>query len=105
MAGPVQRQAGRDLSLFSVPKPIRKQEEIEGLRQELQLQAVQRINEMLDIARRHMPELPRIDEGGFSVSLPNERTMVVQSGGALFTVSRGEGQVSVYWSGKKVTLG
>lgn len=104
MAGPVQRQASKDLSLLAVPKPLKKEEEAEQMLREVQLDTVRTLNGMLDMARRHERDLPRIDEDNFSVNSSNKNATVVQSGGAIFAVDKG-GSISVYWAGRKATLG
>ncbi|MDD2655711.1 MAG: hypothetical protein PHQ80_03525 [Candidatus ainarchaeum sp.] len=104
MAGSAQKQASRDLSLFAVPKPLKKQEEAEGRARELQLETVRTINGMLDLARRHERDLPRIDEDNFSINSSNRNATVVQSGGVIVAVDM-RGAISVYWAGRKVTLG
>jgi hypothetical protein len=104
MAGPVQKQASKDLSLLAVPKPLKKQEEAEERLREVQLETVRTLNGMLDTARKHEKDLPRIDEDSFSVNSSNKNAVVVQSGGAIIAVDK-NASISVYWAGRKVTIG
>lgn len=103
MAGPVQKQASKDLSLFAVPKPLKRDEEAEEMRREVQLETVRTLNGMLDMARKHERDLPRIDEDNFSINSSNKNATVVQSGGAIVAVDK-NASISVYWAGRKATL-
>lgn len=104
MAGPVQKQASKDLSLLAVPKPLKKQEEEEAKAHELQLETVRTTNAILDLARKHERDLPRIDEDNFSINTSSKNATIIQSAGAIVSVDS-KGPISVYWAGRKVTVG
>lgn len=104
MAGPVQKQASKDLSLFAIPKPLKKEAEQEEMLHEVQLQTVRTINGMLDLARKHEKDLPRIDEDNFSINSSSKNATIVQSVGTIVAVDK-SGSISVYWAGRKATLG
>lgn len=101
-----QRQAGRDERIFAVPKLAEGAEaQHEALRQEVQLRIVDKMNEMVELARGQRPDLPLIDRASFSMSLPNRDVVVVQSAGFIFTANMRDGSISVYGKDSKVTVG
>lgn len=75
------------------------------LREQLQQRLVEKINEMIGIARRQRPDLPAIDPANFSLTLPNQDVAVVQSAGFIFTANMRDGTISVYGRDAKVMMG
>ncbi len=106
MAGQVQRPVARDERIFAVPHIADEtQAEENQLRQQLQQRLVDKINEMVGIARRQRPDLPEIDPGNFSLTIPNSDVAVVQSAGFIFTANMRDGTISVYGKDSKVVMG
>ncbi len=106
MAAQAQRPVARSEHIFAVPKlSAEAQTQEERLRQELQLKIVDKINEMIELARKQRPDLPAIDRNGFSLTIPNSDVVVVQSAGFIFTANMRDGTISVYGKESKVMMG
>ena len=106
MAAQASRQITRDQNIFAVPRlSAEAQTQEEGLRHELQLRIVDKINEMVELARRQRPDLPPIDRNSFSLTIPNSDVAVVQSAGFIFTANMRDGTISIYGKESKVTVG
>ncbi len=101
-----QRQVARDERIFAVPRLAEGAEaQQEALRQEVQLRIVDKINEMVGLARRQRPDLPMIDRESFSMSVPHDEMAVIQSAGFIFTANMRDGTISVYGKDSKVMMG
>ena len=106
MAAQAPRQIARDERIFAVPHVADATQAQENrLRQELQLRIVDKINEMVELARRQRPDLPVIDRNSFSLTIPNSDVAVVQSAGFIFTANMRDGTISVYGRESKVMVG
>jgi hypothetical protein len=106
MAGQAQRPVARDERIFAVPHIVEEaQAPQDRLREQLQQRLVDKINEMIEIARRQRPDLPTIDRANFSLTLPNQDVAVVQSAGFIFTANMRDGTISVYGRDAKVMMG
>ncbi|NYZ60727.1 hypothetical protein H0O01_03445 [Candidatus Micrarchaeota archaeon] len=106
MVGQAQRPVARDERIFAVPHIADEtQAQQNRLREQLQHRVVDKINEMIEIARRERPDLPKIDRSNFSLTIPNQDVAVVQSAGFIFTANMRDGTISVYGRDSKVMMG
>lgn len=108
MAAQASREVTRDERIFAVPKLAEgAQIQEETLKQELQLKIVDTMNEMIDLARKHRPDLPKIDRNNFSMTILDDGKAVVQSAGYIDTVKTREGEetLTIYGKDKKVVMG
>jgi hypothetical protein len=95
-----------DSALFSVPHRAEETPAPQNKpREQLQQKLVEKINEMIEIARRQRPDLPTIDRANFSLTIPNQDVAVVQSAGFIFTANMKDGTISVYGRDAKVMMG
>lgn len=108
MVGQAPRQVPitRDERIFEVPHIADEtQAQKNRLRQELQQKIVDKVNEMIELAKNQRPDLPKIDRNNFSLTIPNSDVTVVQSAGFIFTANMRDGTISVYGKDSKVVMG
>jgi hypothetical protein len=106
MARPAKmRRAARDLSLLiptreeeSAPREAPSMEEVE-------LDIAKAVGEMAILAREHNKDVPRMNMKEFSVSVPTEGVVVVQSKGNLYAFNTDTGKLSIYGKKGKFVVG
>jgi len=105
MAGQVQKQAEERAQFSEVPRLTEgAQAQKKDLRHDLQLKIVDKINDKIELAKRHRPDIPTIDRSNFSLTLPNAEVAVVQSAGFIFTENTREKTTSIYGRDSKIEI-